>query len=698
MKYLQIALNVPANQTFTYANVEAGKRVAQEEKAQKDLIPQKRARKVDSFEARVGSRAEVMFGNKRMIGIITDVFDTLPEDLSFDARKIRKILRVLDESPLLSSELLDLGRWISDFYLCPIGEVLRSMIPDAKKGGEAGFLSSVDADSFEGKNELSDEQAKAVKAIVDGEKASGKEARLYHYLYGSTGSGKTEVFLSAAEKILEKGRGVLYLVPEIGLTPQVVSAVTRRFGPTAAILHSALTSAQKLGEWKRIVQKEARVVIGARSAVFAPIPDLGLIIIDEEHDSSYKSGNSPRYHARQVAMRRASKLRIPLVMGSATPSVEAWKAMSDGQFIVHRLTKRLSGGKMPIIAAVDLARQKMDGSISPALEEEIRAALKEKRQTILFLNRRGFNHIFRCASCGFEMKCKNCSVPMTYHKKQNRLVCHYCSYSVEPFRVCPQCGSVDIGYFGFGTEFIESEVQSKFPNARALRLDTDSVGKKGELEEKIAAFKKGDYDILLGTQMIAKGLNFPSLKLVGVILADTSLHLPDFRAAEKTFSLITQVAGRAGRFFPDGKVLVQTYSPNNPAVYCACHSRQKEFYEQELSTRKLLNFPPYSRLLRLVFRSMVQSDAEAFAGDAYKILSETLDSFKKKRLSGAEETEILGPSACPLEKINSNYRSQILLRGPSVAVLQRVAASLIYGYRAKAGVYIEVDVDPVSLL
>jgi primosomal protein N' (replication factor Y) len=702
MKYLQIALNVPANQTFTYANVEAGKRVAQEEKEQNELIPLKRARKVDSYEAQVGSRAEVMFGNKKMTGIITAIFDELPQDLSFDPKKIRKILRVLDEKPMLSKELLDLGRWISNFYLCPIGEALRSMIPDAKRGGDAGGFSSVDADSFEGKNQLSEEQSKAVDAIagaaVKAKESGGQDARLYHYLYGATGSGKTEVFLSAAEKILERGQGVLYLVPEIGLTPQVVSAVTRRFGNTAAIIHSHLSPAQKLGEWKRIINKEARVVIGARSAVFAPIPDLGLIIIDEEHDSSYKSGNSPRYHARQVAMRRASKLKIPLVMGSATPSVEAWKAIEDKQFVCHRLTKRLSGGKMPIIAAVDLSKEKMNGAISVPLEEEIRQTLKEKRQAILFLNRRGFNHIFRCNACGFEVKCKNCSVPMTYHKAKNRLICHYCSYSVEPFRVCPQCGSVDIGYSGFGTEFIESEVASKFPNARALRLDTDSVGKKGELEEKIAAFKKGEYDILLGTQMIAKGLNFPSLKLVGVILADTSLHLPDFRAAEKTFSLITQVAGRAGRFFPDGKVLVQTYSPTNPAVYCACHSRSKEFYDEELSARRLLNFPPYSRLLRLVFRSMVQSDAEAFAADAYKILSQELEALQAKHLSNSKETEILGPSECPLAKINSNYRSQILLRGPSVALLQKIAASLVYGYRAKDGVYIEVDVDPVSLL
>ena len=723
MKYLQVALNVPAPQTFTYANVQAGKRVAQEEAAQKELIPQKRARKVDSYEAQVGSRAEVMFGNKKMTGVITALFDELPADLGFDPKKIRKILRVLDPSPLLTPELLDLGRWLSSFYLCPIGEALCSMIPGAKRESEGGGFLMEEPDFLDEKKELSDEQKAAVDGIcgsfASDENSSQAQERgadenllqaqnrgakktaaspAFHYLYGATGSGKTEVFLSAAERVLARGQGVLYLVPEIGLTPQVVQAFSRRFGGTVAVLHSALSPSQKLGEWKRILKGEARVVVGARSAVFAPIPELGLIIIDEEHDSSYKSGNSPRYHARQAAMFRASKLRIPLVMGSATPSVESWKAIEDGAFAVHRLTKRLSGGKMPIIAAIDLGREKMNGAISVPLENEIRQCLKEKRQAILFLNRRGFNHIFRCASCGFELKCKNCSVPMTYHKARNRLVCHYCSYSVEPFSVCPQCGSVDIGYFGFGTEFIESEVKSKFPNARSARLDTDAISKKGELEEKIAAFKKGDFDILLGTQMIAKGLNFPALKLVGVILADTSLHLPDFRAAEKTFSLVTQVAGRAGRFFPDGKVFVQTYSPSNPAIYCACRSRPKEFYEGELSARRLLNFPPYSRLLRLVFRSMVQADAEAFASDAARILSEALNGLREKRTACADATEILGPSECPLSKVSSNYRFQILLRGPSVAVLQKLAGNLIYGWRAKDGVYIEVDVDPINLL
>ena len=311
-----------------------------------------------------------------------------------------------------------------------------------------------------------------------------------------------------------------------------------------------------------------------------------MIIIDEEHDSSYKSGNTPRYHARQVAMFRCSKGSLPLVMGSATPSVEAWYMMGEKKFICHTLTKRLSGGASPEIRCIDLTKTPQDGgSISPELTNEIRKTLAEKKQTILFLNRRGFNHFFRCTSCGFELKCKNCSVPLTYHKTQNRLRCHYCGWSTEPPVACPQCGSIDVGYSGFGTEYIETEVKAKFPNARVVRVDTDSLTKKGELTEKLDSFKKGEYDIMLGTQMIAKGLNFKNLKLVGVVLADTSLHLPDFRASEKTFALITQVAGRAGRFFPDGKVLVQTYNPLSIPIFCACHGKYSEFYQNELDQR-----------------------------------------------------------------------------------------------------------------
>lgn len=697
MKYAEIALNVPLNQTFTYLTLAEGtERVSLKgENLQPDLLTKTRKSTVKNFESQIGKRAEVKFGNRRLTGIIVKLFDELPKDLPYDASKIRPIIRVLDEEPLLTSELINLGIWMSNYYLTPIGEILNSMIPSGKRETSSQDFSFTDEFPEQKIVTLSDEQKKAIESIT----SSDNETVKFHYLYGTTGSGKTEVFLQVAEKILKKGKGIIYLVPEIGLTPQVIEAVTMRFGSTVAVLHSGLTPSQKLTEWNRILHKEARIVIGARSAVFAPVPQLGLIIIDEEHDGSYKSNNTPRYHARQIAMYRCSKLAIPLLMGSATPSVESWNSISNGQFECHKLTKRLAGGAPPKIKIIDLSKQPSSGqSISQELFEAIDKAVAKKRQAILFLNRRGFNHFFRCSYCGYELKCKNCSVPLTYHKSINRLKCHYCGWSLEAPNSCPQCGSFDVGYSGFGTEFIEAEVKAKFPNARVIRVDTDSLTKKGELQDKLDAFKKGEYDIMLGTQMIAKGLNFPNLKVVGIVLADTGLHLPDFRASEKTFALITQVAGRAGRFFPDGEVYVQTYNPGAESIYYACNSKVNEFYSSEISTRKLLEFPPFSRLVRLVFRSPNLEDAKSTAHNAKQILEEQLSELKKKFSSLSADVEILGESECPINKIAANYRYQIILKSKNINILQRMTDHLINDFTHPSNVYIEIDIDPVNLL
>ena len=697
MKYAEIALNVPLNQTFTYLTLAEGtERVSLKgENLQPDLLTKTRKSTVKNFESQIGKRAEVKFGNRRLTGIIVKLFDELPKDLPYDASKIRPIIRVLDEEPLLTSELINLGIWMSNYYLTPIGEILNSMIPSGKRETSSQDFSFTDEFPEQKIVTLSDEQKKAIESIT----SSDNETVKFHYLYGTTGSGKTEVFLQVAEKILKKGKGIIYLVPEIGLTPQVIEAVTMRFGSTVAVLHSGLTPSQKLTEWNRILHKEARIVIGARSAVFAPVPQLGLIIIDEEHDGSYKSNNTPRYHARQIAMYRCSKLAIPLLMGSATPSVESWNSISNGQFECHKLTKRLAGGAPPKIKIIDLSKQPSSGqSISQELFEAIDKAVAKKRQAILFLNRRGFNHFFRCSYCGYELKCKNCSVPLTYHKSINRLKCHYCGWSLEAPNSCPQCGSFDVGYSGFGTEFIEAEVKAKFPNARVVRVDTDSLTKKGELQDKLDAFKKGEYDIMLGTQMIAKGLNFPNLKVVGIVLADTGLHLPDFRASEKTFALITQVAGRAGRFFPDGEVYVQTYNPGAESIYYACNAKVNEFYSSEISTRKLLEFPPFSRLVRLVFRSPNLEDAKSTAHNAKQILEEQLSELKKKFSSLSADVEILGESECPINKIAANYRYQIILKSKNINILQRMTDHLINDFTHPSNVYIEIDIDPVNLL
>ena len=670
MQYLEIILNLPVNQGFTYSYIPP-------EKEKPELVPA------------IGKRAEIMFGNKKTQGFIINISDKLPENCPVGPEKIKPIKRVIDKEPLFGKELIEMANWIARYYLCTLGEAVFSMIPSGRRETSAGGFGFEEEVGEKKKNELSSEQSKAVQEILSSAvNSTGSTTGLFHYLYGPTGSGKTEVFLSLAEKILEMGKGVIYLVPEIGLTGQVVKAVSERFGNTAAVLHSGLTPSQRLAEWNRIMHKEARVVVGARSAIFAPVPDLGLVIIDEEHDGSYKSGNNPRYHARQVAMHRCTSLKIPLLMGSATPSVEAWYGMQKGSIVRHTLTKRLAGGEMPHISCIDLSYYPGDGCISKPLEEQINRTLEQKHQVILFLNRRGFTHFFRCNSCGYELKCKNCSVPLTYHKIENRLRCHYCGWSTTTPESCPQCGSLDIGSSGFGTEFIEAETRAKFPNARIMRLDTDILKNKEELLTSLEDFRQGKYDILLGTQMVAKGLNFPNLQLVGVILADAGLHMPDFRAGERTFSLITQVAGRAGRYFPDGKVIVQTYSPGRGPVLYACQNRIEDFYGSELAEREMLDFPPFSRLLRLVFRSYNKALAAQTAQDAVKILSE----------SSPRGMEIIGPAECPIEKINSSWRYQILLKGGSIVPLQTAARKLLFEYTHNQNVYIEYDVDPVSLL
>jgi len=486
--------------------------------------------------------------------------------------------------------------------------------------------------------------------------------------------------------MLERGKGIIYLVPEIALTHQIIESVVSRFGNLAAVLHSGMTGNKRLAEWMRIKRGEARIVVGARSAIFAPMSNLGLIIIDEEHDGSYKSGTTPRYHARQVAMRRCSGGKCSLVMGSATPSIEAWYQMRSGAIRTYPLTQRLAGGAVPRVDIVSLGGA--EGALSAALVTEIRGAKEAGRQSILFLNRRGFTHFFRCNTCGYELKCRNCSVPLTWHRAQGVMKCHYCGWQLSPPASCPECGSLDVGYAGFGTEFIEDEVKRTFPGYTIQRVDTDTLTKKGEMKKALDDFREGKTDILLGTQMVAKGLNFPGVRLVGIALADTSLHMPDFRAAERTFALIVQVAGRAGRFFPDGRVLIQTWSPHNPAIVYASKCDVEGFYAYELEQRAQLGFPPFSRLVRLVFRSKNEKIAETGASGAASIL--------KEHIPG--DSELMGPSECPLALIAGNYRHQIILRGPNVQPLSLAVRRFIEDYKPLQSLYIEIDVDPVSLL
>jgi primosomal protein N' (replication factor Y) len=640
----------------------------------------------DKGEAAVGKRALVSFGRREMTGFVVGECAAKPEGL--DEAAIKAIRRVADKEPVFGEGEIELAQWIAGFYLCSEGEALSAMLPSGRRIRELPTFGVDEEAISRTKRNLSPEQDAAFQAIIAANKATEqkqKEADKPFYLYGITGSGKTEVFLRAAEFFLNRGQGVIYLVPEIALSKQTAEDVKARFGQMACTLHSGLSGSEKLSYWQKIRAGEVKVVVGPRSAVFAPVVNLGLVIIDEEHDGSYKSGSTPRYHARQVAMKRAALTKAVLVMGSATPSAESWLLMREGAIRKLPLTRRLAGGTVPHISAVNL--EGVDGCLSPLLRGEIEKTAAMHRQTILFLNRRGFAYFYHCHSCGYELRCKHCSVSLTYHKSSGKAVCHYCGYKTAIPDACPQCGSLDAGFAGFGTELVEETVRRTFPDLRVARADADNIA---DVEHTLAFFKAGHIDILLGTQMVAKGLNFPGVRLVGVILADTALHLPDFRAHERTFSLLVQVAGRAGRYFPDGKVLVQTLRPNDSAIVSAVRLDVDGFFDTELSIRREQSFPPYSRLIRFVVRSRSLAKAAAAVNKLFSITRRMLP----------KNAEILGPAPCSIELHADNHRLQIILRAPTMDTIHATAAKVFAAFNADRDpkVYLEADVDPVSLL
>jgi primosomal protein N' (replication factor Y) len=624
----------------------------------------------------LGYRVEASLGRrKKTTGFVIEEADSCP----LEEGLLKPITRKVDKEPLFDASTVALAQWLSSMYFCSLGEALGAMLPSGRRESPQALGELEDFVIGDKALALTDEQTKALKNIL----ASGPATT---YLYGPTGTGKTEVFLQLAEAQLAQGRSVIYLVPEIALTGQVVRSARKRFGDNCAVIHSRLSPSQKLGEWRRILKGEATMIIGARSAIFAPARNLGLIVIDEEHEGSYKSGNNPRYHARQVAMHRAIKEKAILILGSATPSVEAWHSCETRGMKKESLKQRPAGGAFPSIEVVDMRSEK--ATISSRLAEALKATKAEGRQSILFLNRRGFSHFFVCNTCGAELSCKNCSVSLTYHKEQNQLVCHYCGYRASPPTACPECGSLDVGWKGFGTERVAEEVANLFPDWTIGRLDADSVTKKGSLESILEDFRKGKIDLLLGTQMVAKGLNFPGVKTVGLVLADAGLNLPDFRAAERVFSLIVQVAGRAGRYDPDGRVYIQTFRPNNPVIRLASEMDMESFYARELMLRQAQGFPPFARIARLVVRS---KDKVACINSIRQLAR------KGTQLRGSA-VELLGPSECPLGMIAGSYRWQLLLRSSSLNNLHQAVRFLADGLKLPAPVYLEIDIDPVQLL
>jgi len=650
--YIEVVFNIPLKTIFYYT------------------IPNELAEE----SIKTGMRVSAGFGNRKLTGFIVNILKEKP-DVEFE---IKNIQRIIDKEPLFDDDYYNLAKWISGMYMCSTGEALFSMIPSGRK--EKDFDIDIAEEGLENFAHIILNNGQ--KSVI--EKIQCSKNSLF-YIYGVTGSGKTEVYLHIAEDVLAQGKSVIYLVPEIALTHQLMDYMTVRFGKNIAVLHSGLTPSQKLKQWRRIQADDAKIILGARSAVFAPVKNLGLIILDEEHEATYKSGSTPRYHARQVAMHRIKTAGGKLIMGSATPSVEAYHLMAEGILEKCELLEIAAGGVFAPVKVVDMKGE--NSAISSYLAEKIREVTARKGQVILFLNRRGFFYYYHCLYCGHEFKCRQCSVSLTYHKERNKLVCHYCGYSETPSRICPSCSSSEVGYSGFGTEKIESDINKFFPYLKSQRLDKDSIKKTSSVKEIFNKFKNREIDLLLGTQIIAKGLNFPGVKLIGIIMADTTLQLPDFRSAEKTYSLITQVAGRTGRFFKDGEVVIQTYRPDNYAIKFAAQRKHTDFYKLELGNRKTMNFPPFSRVIRVIFRSKEGNKALSTAKDFYNILIQYKGSF-----------DILGPAECPLAVIAGNSRYHILIMSMDIKSSHRAVRESIEKFKTISGVYIEIDVDPASLL
>ena len=511
------------------------------------------------------------------------------------------------------------------------------------------------------KLKLTEEQEIAYKSV---EETIDKEEYKQFLLYGVTGSGKTEVYLQLIEKVLTIGKNAIVLVPEISLTPQMLDRFISRFGKEEiAILHSKLSIGERHDEWERIREKKARIVIGARSAIFAPIENIGIIIIDEEHDSSYKSETNPRYHAKEIAKVLAKENQAPLVLGSATPDMTTfYHATNEDEFgntkiQLLTLTKRANQSSLPKVEIIDLKQELANGNrsmLSMELYNSIEENLKQKRQTILFLNRRGYSTFIMCRNCGYTVKCPNCNISMTYHSYERKLKCHYCGHEENIVTVCPECHSDKIRYFGTGTQKLEQEIHKQFPEASTIRMDIDTVTKKNSHEVILNTFKNENIDILIGTQMVVKGHHFPNVTLVGVIAADSSLNIDDYRANERTFQILTQVAGRAGRENLPGKVVIQTYNPDNFSIICAQKQNYNLFYETEIALREQLKYPPFCDIILIGLNSYQEIEIKNVSSKIYQYLETRLNK---------EEFKVLRPMPCPIDKIQNRYRWRIIIKG-----------------------------------
>lgn len=542
------------------------------------------------------------------------------------------------------------------------------------------------------KLKLTDEQQNAYDEIS---KCINQQQYERFLLYGVTGSGKTEVYLQLIEKTLKHNKTAIVLVPEISLTPQMINRFISRFNQEEiAVLHSKLSVGERYDEWNKIKEGKAKIIIGARSAVFAPTENIGIIIIDEEHDSSYKSEAVPKYDTKEIAKKIAQENKCPLVLGSATPDLVTYYKVQKGRIKLLELTQRANNSKLPKVEVIDLKMELASGNrsmLSNALQQAIEENLKEKRQTILFLNRRGYSTFIMCRECGYTVKCKNCDISMTYHKTENKLKCHYCGHEEKVVTICPECHSTKIRYFGTGTQKLEAEINKMFPQASTIRMDVDTVTKKNSHEEILDNFKNKNIDILIGTQMIVKGHHFPNVTLVGVIAADSSLNIDDYRANERTFQLLTQVAGRAGRERLDGKVIIQTYNPENFSIVCAQKQNYEMFYNTEIALRKQLKYPPFCDIILIGFNSLSEKEIIELSNRVYNYLKNNLD---------RQAFIIFKPMPSPIDKIQNRFRWRIIIKGnitEEVNTLINKCLQSVYEANYK-DTRVTVDVNPNNMI
>ena len=691
-------------------------------------------------DIKVGIRVLVPFGRMTLEGFVLEIKNSTSTD-----RELKEIIDVVDKDIVLNNELLELGKVMRDNTLSTLISCYQVMLPKALKAGRCGNIKydtyyKLDGDYSNIK--LNDKQKEIIELVKNGpvirksladislsslntliKKGVLVEERKEHYrvdykeekndkfkltndqqkvvddvisdtntylLYGVTGSGKTEVYMEIIEHYLNMGKTSIVLVPEISLTPEMINRFEKRFGKRIAAIHSGLSDGEKYDEYRRIARGEASIVIGARSAVFAPLDNIGIIIIDEEHSDSYKQSDpSPRYHARDIAILRSKYHKCSVLLGSATPSLESMARAEKGVYKLLSLPHRVNGKDLPSVNIIDMNKEirKIKGHFSNELVEAIRNRIDCGEQVILLLNRRGYSSFVTCKNCGYTFKCPNCDITLTYHKSSNTLRCHYCGHGEKVFDTCPECKEKALNNLGVGTQKIEEELNKLFPNSRVLRMDYDTTSRKGMHEKMIESFKNQEYDILLGTQMVAKGLDFANVTLVGVINADTSLNIPDFRSSENTFSLLSQVAGRSGRSSKTGSVIIQTFNPEHYAISLTKNHDYLSFYKQEMMIRRNLKYPPYYYICNIRISGR---DANYILGEALKIKSSLERNLKS--------TIILGPSNSSLFKMNNVFRYNIILKYKKEDNLYLVLSKVISHYLSNNKIKVDIDFNPSQMI